>query len=58
MKPEFVDAIKHGKVVRNQRFETPKGMYDISIVRHKNKSYMFKLRDGKMVECIDLNKEG
>jgi hypothetical protein len=57
MKPEFLAAAKKGTVVKNQRFETAKGTYEITIVRHRGKFYMFKLLEGKLVECTDLNKE-
>lgn len=56
MKYRFVEALKNGEVVKNQAFDTDKGVYQITLIRHKNDIYFFKYRDGKIVECSNLNK--
>ena len=56
MKYRFVEALKNGEVVKNQAFDTDKGVYQITLIRHKNDIYFFKYRDGKVVECSNLTK--
>ena len=56
MKYGFIKALENGEVVKNQAFETDKGVYHISLIRYKNEIYFFKYRNGKLVECNNLNK--
>lgn len=56
MKFRFIEALKNGEVVKNQSFETDKGVYQITLIRYKNDIYFFKYRNGKVVECSNLNK--
>ena len=56
MKYRFIEALKNGEVVKNQTFETEKGVYQISLIRYKNDIYYFKYRNGKIVECNNLTR--
>lgn len=56
MKYEFMDALKCGKVVKDQTFMTERGAYQIVLVRYKNCAYFFKYLNGKICECCNLNK--
>ena len=56
MKPECVEAAKYGKKIKIQLFDTPKGKYLLSYRRLNGDVYMFKYRDGKLLECVNLNK--
>ena len=56
MQYKFIEARKKGEVVKNQAFDTDKGVYQITLIRYKNDIYFFKYRDGKVVECSNLNK--
>lgn len=56
MKYRFIEALKNGEVVKNQAFETDKGVYQITLIRYKNDIYFFKYRNSKVVECSNLNK--
>lgn len=55
MKHQFIKAAKNGKVVKSQTFMTEKGTYEITLVRHGEHIYFYKLLNGKIVECCDLN---
>lgn len=56
MKYRFIEALKNGEVVKNQEFETDKGVYKITLIRYKNDIYYFKYKNGKIVECNNLTK--
>lgn len=56
MKYKFIEALKNGEIVKNQTFNTDKGVYQISLVRYKNDIYFFKYRDNKLVECSNLTR--
>ncbi len=56
MKIEFIKAQNHGDVVNTQIFETPRGIYELIMVRHENEVYSFKYLNGKLVECHNLSK--
>lgn len=56
MKFEFIDALKYGKVIKDQSFTTERGCYQILLVRYKNCAYFFKYLNGKLCECCNLNK--
>lgn len=54
MKKEFVKAAKGGHVIKSNTFETNLGKYIIDIVFHDGSFYLYKSRDGKIVECNNL----
>lgn len=56
MKYRFIEALKKGDVVKNQAFETDKGVYQITLIRYNNDIYFFKYRNGKLMECSNLNR--
>lgn len=56
MKYRFIEALKNSDIVKNQAFETDKGVYQITLIRYKNEIYFFKYRNGKIVECSNLNR--
>lgn len=55
MKREFILAEKNGETLIDNSFETVKGKYQIVIRRHRSDIYLFKYRDGKLLECQNLN---
>ena len=55
MKREFILAEKNGEILIDNSFETVKGKYQIVICRHRSDIYLFKYRDGKLLECQNLN---
>ena len=56
MKYRFIEALKKGEVVKDQSFETDKGVYRIALIRYKNDIYFFKYRNGKLLECNNLTR--
>lgn len=56
MKYRFIEAYKNGVIVKDQKFNTDKGVYRITLVRYKNDVYFYKFRDGKIVECNNLTR--
>lgn len=56
MKYRFIEAFKNGDIVKDQKFNTDKGVYRITLVRYKNDIYFYKFRDGKIVECNNLSR--
>lgn len=55
MKREFILAEKNGETLIDNSFETAKGKYQIVIRRHRSDIYLFKYRDGKLLECQNLS---
>ena len=56
MKYRFIEALKKGEIVKNQAFETDKGVYQITLIRYNHDIYFFKYRNGKVVECNNLTR--
>ena len=56
MKDIFVEAFKTGDIVKDQKFNTDRGVYRITLVRYMNDIYFYKFRDGKIVECNNLTR--
>lgn len=55
MKNVYKEAVYDGEVVMVQRFDTEKGTYEIDLIRYNNEIYFFKMLNGKIVECCNLN---
>lgn len=55
MKHEFMVAETNGFILMDNRFETEKGEYRITIKRHRSAIYFFKYRNGKLLECQNLS---
>lgn len=49
-------AMKKGTLLSVQNFETPRGNYRITHIRHDGDVFMFKTRDGELLECVNFNK--
>lgn len=56
MKQEFIKAVRHGKIVKQQTFPTEKGTYAISLVRYGSDIYFYKQLNEKIVEVCNLSK--
>jgi len=56
MKQEFIKAVKHGRVIKEQTFETEKGVYKIFLARYLDSIYFYKFKDNQLVECDNLSK--
>ena len=48
-------ALTYGKLIRKQMFDTPKGCYQILLVRRKGQVYFFKYHNSKLVEASNLS---
>lgn len=55
MKREFINAAQHGMILIDNTFETSKGKYNIIISRYNNQFFFFKIRNGEIMECHNLN---
>ena len=58
MKREFEKASTLGRLLLSNSFDTPKGRYRIDIREYEGNIYFFKYRDGSLLECRNLNKNG
>jgi hypothetical protein len=58
MKSEFEKAYALGSLVKSNNFQTDRGMYRIDLYLWNDNVYFFKYRDGKLLECCNLNKRG
>ena len=58
MRKDFEEAVKDGKVIKNQNFVTARGVYQVVFIRHNGQVYMFKHRNGNLVECCNLSTLG
>lgn len=56
MKEEFNDALFNGEFIYQNEFHTNRGTYLIKIFRHEGMLYIFKYKNGKIVECNNLSK--
>lgn len=56
MNPACHAAMRKGQLLKVQNFETVKGIYRITHVRYKGDVFMFKTRDGELLECMNLSK--
>lgn len=56
MKHEYICAETKGRVLLDNRFETEKGKYQITIRRYNSDIYFFKYRNGNLLECQNLSK--
>lgn len=56
MNPDCHAAMRKGQLLKVQTFETAKGVYRLAYIRHNADVFMFKTRDGVMLECGNLNK--
>lgn len=56
MKQEFIKAVRHGKIIKQQTFPTEKGIYTISLVQYGSDIYFYKQLNGKIVEVCNLSK--
>lgn len=51
MEPKLKEAIlKDGIIVKENNFETYRGVYQISIIKYKGQFYFRKTRNGNLVE--------
>lgn len=55
MREDFKEVLNRGEFVFCQRFDTMNGVYEIKIVRFWDNVYYFKYKNGKVVECNNLN---
>lgn len=54
MKVKHAHAIKYGRVVKSQSFETAKGVYKIVLIRYREAVYFVKYLGEKIVECCEV----
>jgi hypothetical protein len=43
MKQEFIKAVRHGRIIKQQTFPTEKGEYVISLVRYNDDIYFLNV---------------
>lgn len=46
--------LKYGSVLKSNNFTTSRGFYIIRIISYDNKLYFHKMKDGNLVELINL----
>ena len=56
MKYNCIKALKNGEIIKSQSFETPKGVYVITLIRYRRDIYFFKDLNGKIVECFNVSR--
>lgn len=56
MNPDCHLAMRKGTLLKVQNFETDKGKYRLAYIRYDGDVFMFKTRDGEMLECVNLSK--
>lgn len=54
MKEIFRKALKDGTKVKQNHFETAKGMFCIECYEYLGGAYFFKYKNGKLVECKEI----
>lgn len=47
--------LKYGEVIKENIFETERGVYDIKIIKYCGKLYFHKAKNGQTVEIVKLN---
>lgn len=56
MKTIYKKAMENGTIVKYQSFQTDNGVYVLFLVRYEGEVFMFKYKDGDLVECVNLSK--
>ena len=46
--------LRYGSVLKSNSFTTSRGFYTIRIISYDNKLYFHKMKDGNLVELINL----
>ena len=55
MRNDFMDAADNGEIVKTQNFVTNHGVYQLIFVKHKGDVFMYKHKNGELVECCNLS---
>ena len=50
-----MEAADNGEIVKTQNFVTARGVYQLIFVRHNGDVFMYKHRNGELVECCNLS---
>lgn len=56
MKAIYKKVMEEGTIVKIQTFDASNGVYMLAFARYKGEIFMFKYKDGKLVECVNLSK--
>jgi hypothetical protein len=56
MRDDFAAAAKSGEIVKTQNFVTARGVYQLIFVKHEGNVFMYKHRNGELVECCNLSR--
>lgn len=48
------DLLNYGRVLKSNDFSTSRGYYTIRIISHEEQLYFHKMKNGVLVECINL----
>lgn len=58
MKIETAKKIRASEVIKANTYKTDRGIYRISILRHRNGDLLFmKTKDGELVELVNLSRK-
>lgn len=57
MRKDIEAAVKQGRLLNRQCFQTPKGEYSLSIVSHGGDYFFIKRLDGVIVEAKNIRKD-
>lgn len=55
MRDDFAAAAMRGDIIKTQNFETERGIYQLIFVNHDGAIFMYKHRNGELVECVNLS---
>lgn len=56
MRREYIHAEVKGQILLDNRFDTEKGVYQVTIRKYNSGIYFFKYRNGVLLECQNLSK--
>lgn len=54
LNPSTKDLLHYGEIIKWNDFETKRGYYTIRIFKYKGNIYFHKMKDGQVVEVINL----
>lgn len=57
MRADIREAMQAGRLLWRQCFQTPRGLYTISIVKHKGDYFAIKRNDGVVVEAKNIRRD-
>lgn len=50
------ELLWYGRILKSNTFGTERGVYTIRIIEYRDELYFHKMRDGEVLEVVNLNK--